>query len=352
MKSRVGIADVAREAGVSIGTVSNVYNRPGIVAVDTRIRVLSAIERLGYVRSENARVLRGQPSRLIAFPVHDLTDPFCTTLVQGVEEAAREAGLAVLVSRSARNAEEEARYLDLLKEHEVRGVLITPADKSRSFTAALQGSGIPFVLMGNDVRQGPPSGCSVTIDDVAGGRLALQHLLDAGHRDVGFISGPLRLPLVGQRRAGALEALAQAGHPTTVWELVCPAMTVAAGREAGRRLLSGPDRPTALFCASDLLALGVLQELGEAGLRVPDDLALVGCDDVEYASSAGVPLTSLRRPGRIMGARAVRLLEAETTRLRGEHDHCQVVLTPELVVRASSRRETPAPRQYRSAVAP
>ncbi|MFC9947955.1 LacI family DNA-binding transcriptional regulator [Streptomyces pratensis] len=341
MKARVGIADVAREAGVSIGTVSNVYNRPEIVAVETRIRVLSAIERLGYVRSENARVLRGQPSRLIAVPVHDLTDPFCMALVQGAEEAAREAGLAVLVCKSAQNTEEEARYLDLLKEQGVRGVLITPKDDSQSFTEALQGAGIPFVLMDHDARPSRPRGCSVTIDDVAGGRMAVQHLLDGGHRNVGFVSGPHHLLQDAQRRAGALEALARAGYPaTSLREPVCPGMTATAGRQVGKRLLSDPNRPTALFCTNDLLALGVLQELREAGLRVPDDMALVGCDDIDYASSASVPLTSLQRPGRAMGATAVRLLEAETMLDDGEHDHGQVVLSPELVVRSSSRRET------------
>ncbi|CAM5278205.1 LacI family DNA-binding transcriptional regulator [Streptomyces atroolivaceus] len=337
MKPRVGIADVAREADVSTGTVSNVFNRPEIVAVHTRNRVLSAIERLGYVRSENARVLRGQPSRIIAVLVHDLTNPYCMTLVQGAEEAARAAGLAVMVYTSPRNTAEEARCLALLTEHEIRGVLITPADTSDDFMAALPRSGIPCVLMDHDARPGRPRVCSVAIDDVTGGRLAVQHLLAAGHRSVGFISGPPHLPQVARRRAGALEAVAHAGLPATALrELDCPAMTVAAGRSAGRRLLNVTNRPTALFCAHDLLALGVLHELNEAGLRVPSDVALVGCDDSAYASSASVPLTSLQRPGRMVGATAVRLLEAETSLPDGEHDHVQVVLTPELAVRRST----------------
>ncbi|MFJ8955121.1 LacI family DNA-binding transcriptional regulator [Streptomyces sp. NPDC102381] len=341
MKPRVGIVDVAREADVSIGTVSNVFNRPDIVAVHTRLRVLSVVERLGYVRSENARVLRGLPSRIIAVVVHDLTNPFDMALVQGAEEAARKAGLAVMVCTRAQNAADEARCLARLAEYEVRGVLITPTGSSDSFKAAMERAGVPFVLMDHDGRQRRPSGCSVAIDDVAGGRLAVQHLLDRGHRTIGFISGPQHLPQVEQRRAGAREALTQAGHSTiALTELTCPAMTVAAGRNVGRRLLSFQNRPTALFCANDLLALGVLQELREAGLRVPDDMALVGCDDIEYAASASVPLTSLRRPGRLVGATAVQLLEAAPTLSDGEHDGRQVILTPELAVRRSSRRET------------
>ncbi|MCX5415965.1 LacI family DNA-binding transcriptional regulator [Streptomyces sp. NBC_00059] len=341
MKSRVGIADVAREAHVSIGTVSNVFNRPEIVAVPTRVRVLSAIERLGYVRSENARVLRGQPSRIIAVLVHDLTNPYCMTLVQGAEEAARAAGLAVLVYTSARNATEEAQCLALLTEHEIRGVLITSADTSNSFMAALERAGIPFVLMDHDARDGSTQACSVAIDDVAGGRLAVQHLLDGGHRTIGFISGPQNLAQVGQRRTGALEALVHAGIPATALrEWVCPTMTVASGRNAGRNLLGIVNRPTALFCANDLLALGVLQGLRETGLRVPNDVAVIGCDDIEYSSSASVPLTSLQRVGRTVGATAVRLLEAETTLPGGEHNHVQVVLIPELAVRSSTAART------------
>ncbi|MYW70384.1 substrate-binding domain-containing protein [Streptomyces sp. SID8379] len=339
MKPRVGIADVAREAGVSMGTVSNVFNRPEVVAVRTRSRVLSAVERLGYVRSESARVLRGQLSRIIAVVVHDLANPFCMTLVQGAEEEARRAGLAVMVYTSPRDAVDEARCLGSLTEHEVRGVLITPTDNSDSFTAALERAGIPFVLMDCDPRHGHPQACSVAVDDVTGGRLAVQHLLDGGHRTVCFIGGPQHLAQVEQRRAGAREALAQVGQPASALrELVCPAMTVAEGREAGRRLLALPDRPTALFCTDDLLALGVLQELSEAGLRVPDDMALVSCGDIDYASAASVPLTSLMRPGRMLGSTAVQLLEAAPLLLEGEHDPRQVVLTPQLTVRRSSLR--------------
>ncbi|MGP3749809.1 LacI family DNA-binding transcriptional regulator, partial [Streptomyces sp. IBSNAI001] len=348
MKPRVGIADVAREASVSIGTVSNVYNRPEIVAADTRTRVLSAIERLGYVRSENARVLRGQPSRIMAVLVHDLTNPYCMTLVQGAEEAARAAGLAVVVYTSPRNSAEEARCLALLTEHGIRGALITLADTSDNFMAALERGGIPYVLMDHDAREGRPDACSVAIDDVTGGRLAIQHLLAGGHRTIGFVSGPPHLPQVEQLRAGALQALAQACLPATALrELDCPAMTVAAGRSAGRCLLNVTDRPSALFCAHDLLALGLLQELNEAGLRVPSDVALVGCDDIEYAASASVPLTSLQRPGRMVGATAVRLLEAETMLPDGEHRHVQVVLTPVLAVRRSTAVRAAPPGRKR-----
>lgn len=182
MQPRVGIADVAREAGVSSGTVSNVYNRPDIVAPATRARVVSAIERLGYVRSENARVLRGQPSRIIAILVHDLTNPYCMNLVHGAEEAARAAGLALMVCTSPRNTAEEASRLALLAEHQVRGVLIMRTDISTDFMVALERSGIPRVLMDHDARQGRPRACSVASGDATGGRLAVQHLLASGHR--------------------------------------------------------------------------------------------------------------------------------------------------------------------------
>ncbi|MFJ8547082.1 LacI family DNA-binding transcriptional regulator [Streptomyces sp. NPDC093586] len=337
MKQRAGIADVAREAGVSIGTVSNVLNKPDIVADATRARVLAAVEQLGYVRNEVARVLRGSSSRLLALLVHDLTNPFCMALIQGAEETAREADMAVMVCNSAREAAEEARYLALLREHQVRGVLITPTDLSGSSVRVLERFQMPFVLMDHP-GTGSEASC-VAIDDVEGGQLAVQHLLDSGHRRIVFVSGPSYLPQVAYRRTGCQKALRLAGlSADSLQEISCPEMTVAAGQDAGRRLLTMTHRPSAVFCANDLLAMGVLQTLYEAGVLVPEDMAIVGCDDIEYASSAAVPLTSVHRPGKVMGAMAARQLLAATGRTHHRGPHRQIILRPSLTIRRSSPR--------------
>ncbi|MFI9758811.1 LacI family DNA-binding transcriptional regulator [Streptomyces sp. NPDC051963] len=338
MAQSVGIKDVARVAGVSVGTVSNVINRPDTVATETRARVLSAIDRLGYVRSESARQLRAGRSRIMGLLVLDMGNPFFVDVARGAERAARQAGLGVMVCNSAQSAGEEADYLSLFAEQRVRGVLLTPTDASGRNIDAFRRHGIPFVLV-DRVADGTTE-CSVSVDDVAGGALAVRHLVDAGHRSIAYVSGPPGLNQVRDRRTGALNALTEAGlGPGALRELPTERLDVAAGRDAGARLLGLADRPTAVFCANDLLALGVLQAMYAAGVGVPDDLAIVGYDDIEFAAAAAVPLTSVRQPAVTMGAMAAELLLEETEAESGgpmKHEHRRVVLQPELVVRRSS----------------
>ncbi|MFG2926406.1 LacI family DNA-binding transcriptional regulator [Streptomyces sp. NPDC048305] len=331
---RVGVKDVARSAGVSLGTVSNVLNRPEVVAESTRSRVLEVIDTLGYVRSEGARQSRGHASRVIAVMVLDIADPFVTALTSGVQQAAREAGLGVMVCAGGNDPAEAARQLSLIASHRVRGAVLTSGETVGRTVEAFRRSAVPFVLA--DECAPRSAACSVGIDDVAGGRAAVRHLVDRGHRSLAFVGGPGRLQQVRDRRRGALGALGEYGLPLAAMrELPCDALTVTAGKDAGHRILGLPERPTAVFCASDLLALGVLQALYEAGLSVPDDIAVVGCDDIGFAASAVVPLTSVRRPAVAMGRRAGRLL-IEDTADGTTHEHTQVLLQPELVVRRST----------------
>ncbi len=331
-----GIKDVAKHAGVSVGTVSNVINHPDMVSAETRERVRAVIERLGYVRSESARQLRAGRSRIMALLVLDMGNPFFVDVARGAERAARKAGLGVMVCNSGQSADEEADYLGLFAEQRVRGVLLTPADATGRNIEAFRRHRIPFVLV-DRVAEGTTE-CSVSVDDVMGGALAVRHLVDAGHRSVAYVSGPPDLHQVRDRRQGALNALAEAGlAPETLRELPTEHLTVSAGRDAGARILGLADRPTAVFCANDLLALGVLQSMYAAGVRVPEDIAIVGYDDIEFAAAAVVPLTSVRQPAVTMGAMAAELLLEETeSESAADHEHRRVVLQPELVVRRSS----------------
>ena len=329
-----GIKDVAQQAGVSVGTVSNVINRPDSVSEATRVRVQAAIERLGYVRSESARQLRAGRSRIMGLLVLDMGNPFFVDVARGAERTARTAGLGAMVCNSGHSADEEADYLSLFAEQRVRGVLVTPADSSGRNLDALRRNNIPFVLV--DRFAAASDTCSVSVDDVTGGTLALRHLLAAGHRRIAFVGGPALLQQVRDRREGALMALAEAGLPADcLVDLATEGLDVAAGRAAAGRLLGLTPRPTAVFCANDLLALGVLQAVFEARVEVPGDLAIVGYDDIEFAAAAAVPLTSIRRPAAAMGALAARLLLEEADEPE-QHVHQQVVLQAELVVRASS----------------
>ncbi|MFI5631685.1 LacI family DNA-binding transcriptional regulator [Streptomyces sp. NPDC051664] len=330
-----GIKDVARQAGVSVGTVSNVINRPEAVLPETRARVLAAIEDLGYVRSESARQLRAGRSRIMALLVLDMGNPFFVDVARGAERAARQSGLGVMVCNSGQSPAEEAEYLGLFAEQRVCGVLVTPADATGRNLEAFRRHRIPFVLV--DRVASSTGTCAVSVDDVRGGALAVGHLVSAGHRAVAYVSGPGDLHQIRDRREGALSALAGAGlGPEALVEIPSERLDVAAGRDAGARLLGLVPRPTAVFCANDLLALGVLQSLYAAGVRVPQDIAIVGYDDIEFAAAAAVPLTSVRQPAVMMGRLAAELLLEEADEEDGTHEHRSVVLQPELVVRASS----------------
>lgn len=206
-----GIKDVARQAGISVGTVSHVINRPEAVLPETRTRVLAAIEELGYVRSESARQLRAGRSRIMALLVLDMGNPFFVAVARGAERAARAAGLGVMVCNSGQSPTEEAEYLGLSAEQRVCGVLVTPADATGRNLEAFRRHRIPFVLV-DRVASGTGT-CAVSVDDVRGGALAAGHPVSAGHRSVAYVSGPGDLHQIRDRREGAVSALADAGLP-------------------------------------------------------------------------------------------------------------------------------------------
>ncbi|WP_406691314.1 LacI family DNA-binding transcriptional regulator [Saccharopolyspora sp. ID03-671] len=328
----VGIKDVARAAGVSIGTVSNVVNRPQLVSEETRRRVQAAIDELGYVRDESARQLRAGSSRIMALLVLDLANPFFVDIARGAEQAAHEAGLNVITCNSGQRVDLESSYLSMLAEQRVRGVLLSPVDTTGERLRAFARNGIPYVFVDRTVPE--VQGSSVAVDDVTGGALAAHHLAETGHREIAMVNGPSLLAQCRDREAGARSALQD--HDVHLSVLDAPALDVASGRDAGARLLGRSPRPTAVFCANDLLALGVLQAMVAAGVRVPEEMAIVGYDDIEFAGAAAVPLTSVRQPARQIGRTAAELLIDETS---GEAPvkHRRLVFQPELVVRDSTR---------------
>ncbi|QFZ20125.1 LacI family DNA-binding transcriptional regulator [Saccharothrix syringae] len=336
MGSPVSIRDVATRAKVSVGTVSNVLNRPEVVAPATRERVLGAIEELGFVRNDAARQLRSGTPRAIGLVVLDVGNPFFTDVARGVEDTASDAGHAVILCNSDESAQREARHVELLAEQRVHGVLITPVDTDLAAVRRLRARGMSVVLLDHPTDE--PDLCSVAVDDRAGGELALTHLLAEGYGRIVMVNGPSHIHQARQRLEGALDAVRKAGRAESVLEeLKVPALNVASGQRAAEQLLARSTRPDAVFCANDLLALGVLQVLVRAGVRVPDEIAIVGYDDIDFAAAAAVPLTSVRQPRQLIGRTAAELVIAETM-TPGEHRHRHVLFAPELVVRDSSRK--------------
>ncbi len=330
----VSVRDVARAAGVSVGTVSNVLNGKGNVSATTAEKVRTAIASLGFVRNDAARQLRAGRSRSIGLVVLDAGNPFFADVARGAEARASEAGMTVLLGTSDQNVERERSYLDLFREQRVNGVLLTPARHHPESVDELVAAGIPVVLV--DAESSSDTLWSVSVDDEEGGRMAVQHLLDQHHTRIALVGGPITTPQVAQRFRGARHAIGDA-RGAHVEIIDTPELTVLAGREAGAAIAARPaaDRPSAVFCANDLLAVGFLQGASIlGGVRVPEELAIIGYDDIDFSATSVVPLSTVRQPAREIGASAVSLLlEA----LADPDDPPRSVrFQPELVIREST----------------
>jgi LacI family transcriptional regulator len=330
--------DVAALAQVSIGTVSNVLNSPERVAPPTRARVESAIAKLGWVRNESARQLRAGNSNSIGMLVLDIGNPFFADLIRGAEEYCYQHGYSVQIGNSDQRAERETLLLNRFEEQRVSGVLLAPIGEHPAMLDTMRRRGIPTVLL--DRSGGAPGFCSVGADDLEGGRLAGRHLLDKGHRRIAFVGGPSTLSQVRDRRRGLELAIDQVDPTTTMLAVSTPTLDTESGRVAAGELAAMPDpeRPTAVFAANDLVAIGLLQGFVTLGLAVPGDVAIIGYDDIGFAAAAAVPLSSVRQPRLELAARAAAMLLVEIDALRtgARHVHRNLRMFPELVARRST----------------
>lgn len=325
-----GIKAVAAAAGVSVGTVSNVLNRPAQVSPATRARVEQAMAELGFVRNSSASTLKAGRSRSLGLVVLDIGNPFFTDVARGVEQVAAERGYAVLLCNSDESATREGTHLTFLEEQRVGGVLITPVSGGLRRLEGLHSRGTPVVLVdepGDDRR------CSVAVDDVRGGEAAGAHLLALGCRTLVYVTGPSSLRQCVDRGLG-LERAVSRQPGASVRRVEIPSLNGVEGHQAVGDILAG-GTPDGIFCANDVVALGVLRGLLEAGLSVPSDVALIGYDDIDFAATAAVPLSSVRQPAVQIGRTAAGLLLEEIAEPE-EHAHQQVLFRPELVVRRST----------------
>jgi LacI family transcriptional regulator len=330
------IKDVAQLAGVSAGTVSNVLNRPSYVNVETRERVLTAIRELDFVPHQGSRQFRPGRVRTLGLAIANLDNPFFVDVAIGAEERCAELGVGVVITNSGYDPVRETHNLDLLVQSRVQGVIIAPVDENSSRLEMLKDRGVPMVFVD---RVGDDRDCgSVVVDDFRGGQLGIRHLIARGHTRIAFLGHPETSPKVRTRLAGARSVVEET--PGVHLELLeAGSWTIEAGRAAATRLTERDParRPTAVFCANDMVALGLEQQLLRDGVRVPDDIAIVGYDDLEWASVSSVPLTTVRQPRHGLGRTAVdmimELLGRPSARIpRSNH----VVLPPELVVRDSA----------------
>ena len=333
--ARVGIREVATLAEVSLGTVSHYINHPSRVSAEKRDRIQKAIDQLGFVRNNAAWQLRLGRSGTIAYIAPDVSNPFFATIAEGVEQRAATHDLSVFISNSNRSRVREDAYLDLFESQRVQGMLVASHDPIEDRLMQVRSRGIPSVLVGQ--RALSESQPSVSIDDVAGGYMAMKHLIELGRKRIAFVGGPLGIRQVADRLEGASNAVREAPD-VTMEVLNVTNRTIADGREVGRALVarSPQARPDAIFAVNDLTALGLLQVLVLGGVRVPDDVALVGYDDIEFGESSIIPLTSIKAPHEGFGFAAVDLLVNEMSDEPTDAPK-QVIFQPELVVRASTR---------------
>lgn len=326
----VSIKDVAARAGVSLGTVSNVLNRPETVAEPTRRAVQTAIRELNYVRHGSASRLRAKKSTIVGILVVDLANPFVADYVEAARGVLEASGYTAFISSAGLDIGRVEHHLQLMEEQRVAGVVLPPMSIVGVMPRiqSMRARGMSFVFIGGS--QPDLIGCFTVVDQRRGGELVGEHLLEIGRRRIVVLGGPAPVPFA-LRREG-LESVVAREPDVRVAEVDAANMTGPDGYAATEAILA--HEPDAIFCANDLTALGVLRGLLEHGVRVPDEIALVGYDDISFAEIAAVPLTTIRQPSRALGAAAARLLIDEAT--EQDHVHRHVSFAPELVVRGST----------------
>lgn len=336
MSERVTIADVAREAGVSAQTVSRALNNKGEIGPETRRRVLDTVERLGYRPNTLARGLVTRKTSTIGLVVPDIANPFFSEVARGAEDAAHQEGYSLLLCNTMENPAREVEALHTLEAQRVDGIILCSSRLTDEDLTAMMAR-LPVVIF---VNREPPAGNSVSacIDDEAGAYWAVQHLLKTGRRSIAFVAGPPASDSGRRRALGYRRALVEAGLEVdpTLSRMCAP--DIDGGYAAALELLSGRPRLDALLCYNDLVAVGALRACAAAGRRVPDDVGVVGFDDIMLAGLVAPPLTTLRSNRLALGAESVRLL---LRALAGSAAGCKkVVLQPELIIRASAPAAT------------
>lgn len=328
----VTIKDIAREVGVSPSTVSRALSDSPLISEKTKQNVKEVAQRLGYERNELARGLVKGSSGAVGLVVADITNPFFSDIAQGVGEVAHRFGYGVMLCDTAGKANRESDYIRLLRRKRVDGLILTSATMDDPYLKDLAKTRTPFILVSRLCRS--VDAPYVVVDDRVGARLAVEHLINLGHQYIGFIGGPADVQSSRDRMATYREVLQEHGLAEKEEWMGFSDFTQAAGRKAGRQMLSLPERPSAIFAANDMIALGVLEVAEEMGVLIPDDLSLVGYNDISYASLPRVQLTTVAQPTQEMGQIASEWLLSTIEEHKRHPLHC--VLNPHLVVRRST----------------
>ncbi len=329
------IREVAVDLGLSVATVSRALTRPELLKDGTRIRVLEAVERLGYQPNLIARGLRLRESRLVFVVVPSLS-PFFLEVFRGAERAARECDYAVLMGHTERNPDREQMFFDQVSSGRADGVILVSSSDAEAI--ATRTRRMPSVVAALENIEGQDI-AAVRVDHIGAAMDATNHLLSLGHKRVAHIAGPCRAPMAVHRREGFEKAMRAAGQDPDAFPRQSGDFTVAYGTQAMAELLALPVRPTAVFAANDEIAIGAIQAIKQAGLKVGRDISVIGFDDQRIATLYEPPLTTIKVPTEEIGYRSMLLLGKI---LGGRENHEETVLATSLVVRATTGPPPPA----------
>lgn len=325
------IYDVAREAGVSIATVSKVINEKGKISEERRREIFAIMERLQYRPSVIASALTGKHTYTLGLLIPDIANPFFAELARAVEDRGHQLGYSVIICSTDNQDDRIGQYVSMLKQKQVDGMMIgtgmTNADLLRDISAAM-----PTVVLGREVPAFPVH--TVVAGDFGGGGLAARHLLQLGHRHMAVLAEDETISSSRERVRGFKQTLEDSGISLPERDVLLCRHRMEDGKRVAAGLLSRTDRPTAVFCCNDLLAVGALQAAKEAGIRVPEELSVVSFDNTILASVTDPPLTSIAQPIELLGAGAVDLLIKEFERAQPAKE--RIELRTELIVRGST----------------
>ena len=328
---RVTMEDIAEKAGVSINTVSRALNDKPDINGGTKEEILKIAEELNYQPNRFAKGLRSSQTSTLGVIVADILNPFFSALLKGIEKAARKEGYSIIVQDTDEKYANEQSAIQTVLAEQVDGLLISPVQTNEQTIVDLQQSGLPFVLLGRYFKDLDTN--FIVTDDVQGATAAIDHLVELGHEQIAIVNGPSHISSSQERLKGYRKAMAHHGLVTPENFIFHDTVTIEQGYENGKRLLSQSNLPTAVFCYSDFVALGVINAAKDMGLRIPKELAVVGYDDIFFSTYLEVPLTTVRIPKYELGKKSFQILKGV---LENKKHKTKLKLPVELIKREST----------------
>jgi|YelNatPaOPRAMG01_1025707.scaffolds.fasta_scaffold55725_1 DNA-binding LacI/PurR family transcriptional regulator len=330
-KNRVNLKDVAKVAGVSVATVSRVLNNQTSIHDKTRTKVIQAINQLGYEPNRVAQRLRTESTQIFGLILSDVTNPFFTAVVQGIEKVTYDHNYSLLLCNSDEQPEREELYVRLLLAEKVAGVIVSPTNEDSTSYAPLIQNEIPVVAIDRRLRNFAVD--TIVTDNFKGAYAAVSLLIQLGHQRIALISGPSSVTTGFERQEGYIAAMREHGLPISSDLIKESDFKQEGGYRAAIELLSLKERPTAFFVANNLMTLGALSAIHQRGLSIPEDVALVGFDDMPWATALNPPLTAVYQPTQIMGRIAAEMLLARIADPKRPVQ--EIKLEPTLIIRES-----------------